>query len=1487
MADLLKQTLDKFDGKNFHIWRFKLEAVLVTAKLWDVVTEVPPPPAVPAQGADPAAIAAYTTYRERMEKTKSTMTLALSDNEIARVINCRTPKQMMDVLDAHYANRATQNLILLQRQLVEQKLAEGGDLDAHLRATDAIYNELQIIGHNIPDSTRAVNLLVSLPPSYASIVDVLSMSANLNYNDVKTNLVNHALLRKLGKTNEKALYNRADGASTRGKGKNRDGSSRSSSKECYYCKKKGHMQRDCRKKQADEKAEKEAKEKKNQSSTSSKANTKSADGKPSKEEAYLTVHTAFLSATEDGWYIDSGATRHMCNVRHLFSEYRRTDPIPVRIGDSTSIAAEGEGSIIMDVTTRTGVNRGTFEDVLHVPNLCANLFSPIAVMSKGVTTVMQDGDCWLERDGRNVGTSTRRGGLFSLNCIPVLPVLPAVELALPAETELPVNAELTPSVNVLPTAHTSRPERDDPPDAIAHGEKDVVQPAVPVDNTDITPSAQIYGGTRSMELIRLWHCRFGHASIKRIARLANEGAIGLKHFPKDVTDIHTDCVVCAAGKSKTAPKSKKKARRSDRILGRVHADLSGPMGTPSRGGALYYGTFIDDATRFSAIYFQKRKSETFSSFQEYEAWATNLHNTRIGAFHTDNGGEYTSDEFRDFFKTKGIQPEYTASNSPHQNGVPERRHQELANIARCLLQQAGLGDEWWAEAYALANWLVNRLPTIALQGETPFERWAGRKPDFTNLHMFGCRAEVLIEQEHKPKLAPRTKTCMYLGPNYIGEGCRFYDPLTKRTIVSRSATYFEVPMLMAGPSTPVPPPTPALLPPPSGASSSSGAAPSLMPPPPLHPSVLPPLDEPRLALQDKSPVALTQREKGSSGSVVPTGGDGSSSTGGAEISVNLPVKLPSVTVVIPPLPAGIRIGNPSSKIAPTPAVNNVPPTTPITTVTPPQIENVRAPDATSGPRRSARLAEKAMEQVLAAIPDPKTVEEALNSAEAEHWKKAMDVEYDAVMRNKTWTLTHLPEGRKAIPSKWVFKRKIKSDGSTERYKGRIVAKGYSQRKGLDFKETFAPVARMTSMRFILALAAHMGYKVYQSDVDSAYLNSLIDTLIFMTQPEGYVDKDHPDMVCQLNKSLYGLKQAGRLWFVMYRDFLLEIGFIELKSDSCIYIRRSKEGLAIIGVYVDDTIKTGDEQAIKHFNKELNDRFSVKELGLAEYVVGIQLTQDEKGISLSQSTYITGIAESLGLTQTRTVYVPISETDIGELRRAASEGEDKIAEVDSTLYRSIIGRCMYAMVGTRPDIAYALSVLGQYASKPREHHLQMARKLVSYLYQTREVRLTYTKGTGTVNLEGYTDADWGSDPTDRRSISGYIFTVNGTPISWSSKRQATTALSSTEAEYMAATLATKEAMWLRRLLSELGHGPQGPTTVYEDNQGAIAIAQNPVFHQRTKHIDIQYHFTRERVEAGDIKLVYIPTADQLADICTKALSKPKFTDLRDKLFRSGR
>jgi hypothetical protein len=252
-----------------------------------------------------------------------------------------------------------------------------------------------------------------------------------------------------------------------------------------------------------------------------------------------------------------------------------------------------------------------------------------------------------------------------------------------------------------------------------------------------------------------------------------------------------DCVTCVRSKGTAQPRSREPAARATEQLERVFADIAGPFQVPSIGGYTYYVPFIDDKTRYTAIFFLRTKDEMYARFLVFYEWAHTQKGTKVKKLRMDNAGENLSDRIKAAFAKRGIQLELTAPNSPHQNGVAERKHRKLANIARSLLEQSRLPLEFWGEAYALANYIDNRLPTKALEGVTPFEAWTGEKPSFANLHLFGCRAEVLIEHDHVRKLEPRTKTVIYLSPNYNGKGARFYDPSTKRISVSRNATFFE------------------------------------------------------------------------------------------------------------------------------------------------------------------------------------------------------------------------------------------------------------------------------------------------------------------------------------------------------------------------------------------------------------------------------------------------------------------------------------------------------------------------------------------------------------------------------------------------------------------------------------------------------------------------------------------------------------------------
>ena len=506
--------------------------------------------------------------------------------------------------------------------------------------------------------------------------------------------------------------------------------------------------------------------------------------------------------------------------------------------------------------------------------------------------------------------------------------------------------------------------------------------------------------------------------------------------------------------------------------------------------------------------------------------------------------------------------------------------------------------------------------------------------------------------------------------------------------------------------------------------------------------------------------------------------------------------------------------------------------------------------------------------------DPLTYAEAMAGPLAHKWKEAVDLEMQMLNTHRTFDLTDLPPDRKAVDVKWIFKTKRDSAGKVLKYKARLVAKGFLQKKGKDYGETFAPVARMTSVRIILAIAAAKGYTVEQLDVDSAYLNGLIDKEIYMKQPTGFVKADAPHLVCRLNKGLYGLKQAGRIWNDLAHSSILEAGFTRSNADPCVYVRFTTDGGIILGLYVDDFIIAGVTRLVKEFIAFMRSRFSIKELGQVEFILGVQVTVLPTSISICQSTYISDLVSECGMSDSYPQSVPVAGGDLGA---TISEGEGDNAPVDPTEYRHILGKVMYAMVSTRPDIAYAVGLLGRHSAAPTTLHLGMAKRLLRYLNTYPGACITYPFTNGEVFFKGYSDSDWAGS-SDRRSTGGYTFFINDAPISWSSKRQDTVALSTAEAEYIALCNAGREASYLRVLLSDLGYPQTGPTTIYEDNQPAIDLARNPVRHARSKHISIQYHWIRERVLANEFLIVYCPTERQLADIFTKALARDRFHTL---------
>lgn len=533
----------------------------------------------------------------------------------------------------------------------------------------------------------------------------------------------------------------------------------------------------------------------------------------------------------------------------------------------------------------------------------------------------------------------------------------------------------------------------------------------------------------------------------------------------------------------------------------------------------------------------------------------------------------------------------------------------------------------------------------------------------------------------------------------------------------------------------------------------------------------------------------------------------------------------------------------------------------------------------SSVRRSKRLEEQKaqvnlvnyalMSQVLS-VQEPSTLEEAQKDPK---WVEAMQIEYDSIMKNRTWSLVDRPLKRKVIGTKWIYKLKYKADGTMEKYKARLVVKGFAQVEGFDFQETFAPTAKMTTIRLVLALAAHEQWPVYQMDVKSAFLNGNLEEEVYIEQPPGFVVLGKEDKVCRLHKALYGLKQAPRAWYHRIDSFFVSANLSRSPSDANLYFFCEKNLYMVIILYVDDLIITGShEQRIVQTQELLCQEFEMTNLGLMHYCLGIEVWQKPKGIFISQQKYAREILKTFGMTDCKSVTTPM---EVG-LKLST---EDISQPVDETLFRKLVGSLIY-LCNTRPDINFAVGVISRFANNPRTNHWNAGMRILRYICGTMDYGITYDVGN---TLIGFCDSDWAGDADTRRSVTGFCFCLGSGCVSWSSKKQPTVALSSTEAEYKAACLASCEALWLRRVLMDLGAPQIDPTMVQCDNQSCMAIAKNPVFHARTKHIEIQYHYVRELILNESIDLVYCHTSENCADIFTKALSREQ---LEHHLHRLG-
>ena len=502
--------------------------------------------------------------------------------------------------------------------------------------------------------------------------------------------------------------------------------------------------------------------------------------------------------------------------------------------------------------------------------------------------------------------------------------------------------------------------------------------------------------------------------------------------------------------------------------------------------------------------------------------------------------------------------------------------------------------------------------------------------------------------------------------------------------------------------------------------------------------------------------------------------------------------------------------------------------------------------------------------------EPLTYNEAVNGKDRLEWKISIQDEFEAHFANGTWELVHLPTGRKVITCKWVFKIKYNPDGTIHRYKSRLVARGFTQLESIDYHETFAPTLRLESLRLLFAIAGYLGLLIHQLDVDNAYLNSDLEEEVYMELPPGFpVTMRTRRMVLRLRKGLYGLKQSARIWNQRFAGEVKKMGFKPISADKCIFIRVVGNELAILALYVDDIlVLTKTEALMKQIKDQIKKAFKIKDSGEVKRILGIQVHRTKNGLFIEQSQYARKVLQEYEMDQCTPVATPMDGYE------SIQPGQPDEERTDQRAYQRRIGSLMYLMTGTRPDLAFAIGKLSQFCHDPTVRHANAVNRVLKYVAGTTDYGILFQRDDSTV---AYSDAAYGDDKTDRKSTYGHVVLRGGGACIWTSKKQRGVATSTTEAEYVGLTEAAKTVVWLTRWLDELAfrRTDDAPIQLLGDNKASLALVKNPEYHQRTKHIDIQYHYVRQVYEDGLIGLDFTPTASQAADILTKPLTSQAF------------
>ena len=910
--------------------------------------------------------------------------------------------------------------------------------------------------------------------------------------------------------------------------------------------------------------------------------------------------------------------------------------------------------------------------------------------------------------------------------------------------------------------------------------------------------------------VNLLHRRLGHTGNDALQKLLRGELVrGISKVRVETLD---NCDHCKLGKLTQKPHPATVVNNKGvYMLDLVVVDLAGPNRPQTLGGKVYDMVIVDTFSQRSFVQLLEKKSDAADALMRWIPQMELQTGKKLKRLRSDNGGEFLSGKFTDWLSLRGTVQQTTPSYSPQSNGIAERMNRTLQDKARTIMLESGLPGSLWGEILLTSCVLRNLTPTSSLP-VTPLQMWTGDKPSVEHLRVMGSKAFCQLDKvEQQGKYGAKAWMGALVGYSVNTPGYRVWDPVTHKVWDIRGPDFDE--LVTAG-------------------WWKKPAATKM------------PVWEGEVPLNLMEGLDLEEELPGEDDPPPPANGDGS---GGGSPSGERPLSDVNETEDDPPEPEGVQVPRMSAR------------------------ENRGVP-----PLRLLEIMAAASEADDGGA--PASYGEALNGPEGTGWKKAFDAEVKSLNDNKVYSVVNRPVGKKVVRAKWVLRRKLLPDGKLDKLKARIVAKGFTQREGIDYEETFSPTVRFESVRLMVAAAAAEGLHTHQMDVTTAFLYASLNEEVYMELMEGMEGYGTPGKVARLWKALYGLKQASRMWNLHIDGILKQLGFTRLSGDHGVYVKWDGEKRVWLALYVDDIFLTSKDLAkIEETKKTLGSDMKVKDMGEAQYLLGIELRKRQLGmqdgdILMVQEKYVHDILKQFGMVGCKAASTPLEPGVKLSIVDSPADDLGK-ATMEAYPYRQVIGKLMYLAVCTRPDISQAVSELSRFNTNPGLKHWESAMRVLRYLSGTTGVGLLFKKGASR-DLWGYVDASHTSCPDTGKGRAAYVFMSAGGPVSWASKRVGSDSLSSCETEYMGLTLAAQEASYLGELKGEM-YGAIGEARgmcieLLTDSQSAKCLAENPVYHGRSKHIRAKWHFIRKRVELGLVKLVDVRTEQMGADMLTKAV-----------------